>query len=686
MPKTYRSIDNADCYFPPILGNGEISLAVDCEGGLNYSADEYYQKDVLGFDGIVVRCGRRCNLNSRTKTSNLFSFGKIIFEEGTSLKEWEQTLIVEEGMVESKCEYEDDVKIFTKAFIHPKLNIFAINKVFNCSEEKEASYVFKLEDSKEGMDELINITGISKCDEEMRVGFKIYGMDVYTGEVRLYIDTPYTVEQIDKGVRLKFNVKDNNSVTFYYYLEDNLEEKNYFKTLDELKNIIDERKYSGLLAECVQNYKEYFEQGFVKTSDEKLNDIYKTALYDLKCYTTKYSIPVGLNNGYWGGRYFAFDEYYGYLGLITSNRADLAKRVPEFRLNVCLPMAIAFASDCHKNEDSVDMARFFWQTGEKSEVELAAIGVWLNHVFHMPLIGIGAFELYEYTNDIDFLERAYKMIRACSMFFTKSQIYKDGDKYYIGKCNDLERLGAAAENPFMTSCGTIKLLECCAKAAQILGIDDEYRQECEMLAAKLRESLPVENEMYVPLLNCDQKSIAVFAGKFPFDAIDARDTKLLKSWEDFEKNGQKYGNMYPMGNGISTWYACWKAEAYARAGMPEKAYDALGQAMNSIGVFNELFEINEENIHYRPWFSTANGIFLSAVNESLLQSTSESINILPGIPKNDMNIEFKLAVKGGAYALVKIENGELNEVNIVKDGIDVTSEYEIFLRGDKVKL
>lgn len=57
---------------------------------------------------------------------------------------------------------------------------------------------------------------------------------------------------------------------------------------------------------------------------------------------------------------------------------------------------------------------------------------------------------------------------------------KSGDKLIIGKCTDIERLGPAVENPFLTSCGAIYNFEIAARAADILGIDAEY-------AAKLRE-------------------------------------------------------------------------------------------------------------------------------------------------------------------------------------------------------
>ena len=191
--------------------------------------------------------------------------------------------------------------------------------------------------------------------------------------------------------------------------------------------------------------------------------------------------------------------------------------------------------------------------------------------------------------------------------------------------------------------------------------------------------------MYVPFLNCEQKSIAVFAGKFPFNVIEGDDEKLLRAWRDFEENGAKYGNMYAMGKSISPWYACWKAEGYTRARMPEEAYAALKQSYSSAGVFNEMFEINEEKVKKRPWFTTASGIFISTVNEMLVQSEGTRIDILPAFPLSD-DVSFKLSVKGGAVLEVKIEKGKLVFVKVMADSEDVTGKYQIYYRNEQIMM
>lgn len=673
---TYHSAENKEYYFPPLLSNGDISFAPDAEGMLGYTKKGYEEKHFIVFDGIVVRAARRSAVCTDLQ-ARLFPLGKFTFNSGSPLSEWSQTLEAEQGIFESDCKYSDGTQIHSVGFIHPDFNIYALRKSFEkVSDGKKFSYDITLSGYNDEIDKYMNILYTTRSDDVCRIGFKLYGMEVFCGEIRVFTDKQFDMSPIDNGIRLTFDVKDGEEVSFYYYVEDDADKVDFCKVLEQYEQKIRNDGFLTMLDECKCHYREFYDLGYVKTSDDSLNEIYKTALYNIKCSTTKYSVAVGLNNGAWDGRYFAFDEYTSFFGLLTSNRLQLAKRVPSYRLNNCLNSAIQRASDCHKNAETEDMARFHWECGEKDNFELSPDGNWLDHIFHIPLVGMGAFEYYEYSEDKDFLRSSYKMIRACAKFITKHMLYKDGDRLYIGKCTDLERLGSSAENPFMTACGAVRLLQYCSKAAKILGIDEEYAAECEIIAQKLTENLPVEDNRYVPILNCKQKSIAVFAGKFPFDVIESDDEKLINAWDDFENNGSAYGNMYPIGNKLSPWYACWKAIAYARAGRADKAYSALVQAYSSVGVFSELFEIKEDTYYIKPWFTTASGIFVAAVDEMLLQTDKNIIKIMPGIP-HSVDASFKLAAKGGITVEAEIKGGSLIKAAVFKGSYDVTEQFKI---------
>ena len=186
------------------------------------------------------------------------------------------------------------------------------------------------------------------------------------------------------------------------------------------------------------------------------------------------------------------------------------------------------------------------------------------------------------------------------------------------------------------------------------------------MGARLYEGLPHDGEKYVPHPGCEQKSIGVFGGLFPY-RIQREDNPLQRAAiEDYQKYEGTYGNMYAVGSGVSSWFAAWKGIAYARMHEPERAFACLRQAASSQGCFGELFEINEERAVFRPWFTTANGIFLATVHNMLLQSTPGSVDLLPGFAKEEGDVEFTLPAEGDLLVHARVQSGRLTELSFKK--------------------
>ena len=671
---TYSSKRSSPCYFPPLLGNGDLAFSIDCEGAVNAHATAFGNID--GYHQVIYRAGRRLGIHHDSEPGAILSFGKIWFDCGSAVVSFEQELIEKDGLIKSICEYENGMRVLTEAFIHPALPLYCVQKtLLSSSQPMNGEWRYQLCGYDERTEQAIVRATTSVKPDGGTVSFRMVGQDTYDGQICIQMDRPIEAEWKDGFLCLPFTLREGQSATMFLYLSDNLDGVDPFDANREIAEKISGSGFDCLLQENIESWKQYFDRGYVCTSDEKLNGIYSMALYHLRCYTTKWSIPVGINSRCWSGRFFAFDEYYSFLGLVGANQKALAKRVPVFRSDVCLPKAIR-----RQTFKSEEQARFTWETSEYGE-EISPNGFWYDHVFHMAVIALGAFEYYEYSRDRDFLEHCYRMIRACAKFYTLHMVYRDGDRVYIGKCTDLERMGPSVENAFMTSCGVIRTLEVTAKAAEILEIDTEYRKECLDLAKRLRQSLPVENEMYVPYLGCPQKSIAVFACKYPFNVLDDSDTRMLDAWKDFLENGAAYGNMYSAGSSISSWYAGWQAVAFARAHRGEQAYECLKKVYESMGVFNEMFEINEPQKRITPWFTTASGVFLSVVNDMLVESDGETVNILPACPLKD--VSFKLAVKGGIVLEVEIRDGVLIKAQIIEGS---SEKMKFLYKGELVKI
>ncbi len=673
----YQSKQNRKDYAPPLLGNGDIAFTADCEGAVVLHPE--IASRIQAHSGYIFRAGRRQSMSPlHPAPAPLLNFGSLKFDFHDSVTDFTQALHETDGYISSSCTYQSGNQIHSRYFVHPKFNLYAVEKQFEKA-VTDARFTLLL------TEELLRdaTPTITQNGNFVHVDLAVKAYEKYNARIVLYCDKAYALERTETEINLHFSAKNGETVCFYYLLEDDLYCDNPIGALNDWQARIKAEGFSNLLAEAKQNWNTYHRQGFVQTGNTLLDSAYRTAMYHLKCYTTRWSVPVGITDKCWHGKFFAFDEYYAYLALLESGKTDLAKRVPAFRASI-LDKATYRVTDYSKNPDTVQ-ARYPWQTGEHGE-ELSRRGFWEDHIFHMAVIALGAFEYYEHTEDIEFLKECYPMIKACAKFYTLSAVYKNPDgSMYVGKCTDLERLGASVENPFFTSCGIIKTLEVCAKASEILDTDADYRAECLKIKEALLASLPHDGEKYVPFKGCTQKSIAVCTGKYPFDVLSNDDPKLSAALYDFMQYETTYGNMYPLGKKMSIWYAAWKSLAFARMGNSKEAFRGIEQALQSVGVFTECFEINENDALYRPWFSTAAGVLCSAVNESLLQSDGKNIYLLPALPEHIKDVSFKLSAKGGATVEAVIQNNQIQKLDITFKQTATPKQFNIYLRGNLIK-
>ena len=94
-----------------------------------------------------------------------------------------------------------------------------------------------------------------------------------------------------------------------------------------------------------------------------------------------------------------------------------------------------------------------------------------------------------------------------------------------------------------------------------------------------------------------------------------------------------------------------------------------------------MFEINEPGILLRPWFTTAAGVYLSALQEMLLQSDGKSLFLLPAFPVQKEPVSFRLAAKGGAVVEATVVGEEITALRVeMRPGVAART-FAVYLRG-----
>jgi hypothetical protein len=435
--------------------------------------------------------------------------------------------------------------------------------------------------------------------------------------------------------------------------------------------------FDGLLASHRQAWGKYWDESFVHVPDAWLEKVYCTAQYHLRANATRWSFPVGIFNTHWAGRFFGWDEMFCYQALASSNHRAIAQRGPDFRF-AGLQTAVQRAG--HYAKPGVYGARYPWETLEDG-TEAAPPGFWMEHVFHMSNIALAAWQQYLYTQNLAYLKATgYPVIKECARFFLANMVYETPDGgMFIGKCTDLERLGPARLNPFMTSCGAICTLESASQAAGLLRADAAEAGTWKSAAAKLRQSLPHDGEKYIPYPGCKEPSIAALGGLLPYPVFDETNERQRNAVLHFVAKGRASGNMYPVGNSVCAWYAGWMAAALASLGETTEPVKLLSEAAEGAGCFAQLFEINEANVAMRPWFATASGNVVYALNQVLAQSRGDQILLARAVPEAWEEFAFKLACHGDLAVDVSVRNGRLAKLTLLPGVANVELQRTLVL-------
>ena len=670
-------------YVPPLVSNGSLCMLVDYLGG-------QAQRSTVNMTPTIFWAGRRYG----PPKDQLIPFGHFETEVSVDGKTcalpatWSQTLDTKSALVSCRNEYGNGLVVETSVFTPLACDLVVIKKRVSSKNPAVRSarltftYRFTPQGNSNQPPRRVVSTGAWNGHAQ-RVEFR-FQADAHRpcdGSVAVFSDKTVTAA-VDKQVaalssEIALDGDKPAEVTFYLLFADSLDGKDVAERVAKQQALVLQKGYDGMFAEHQKAWAMYWDESYVHVPDAKLETAYCTAQYHLRANATKWSFPVGVFNTHWAGRFFGWDEMFCYQALVSSNHRDIARRGPEFR-HAGLKTALYRAA--HYGKEGTFGARYPWETLEDT-TEAAPPGFWMEHVFHMSNIALAAWFQYLYTEDLKYLENTgYPVIKECARFFFANMVYEAPDGgMFIGKCTDLERLGPAKLNPFMTSCGAIYTLEAGFRAAVLLKADDAEAAAWKRTAAKLRASLPFEGDRYVPYSGCKDESVASLGGLFPYPVFDETNERQRNAVYHYLKNGRAFGNMYQMGSSVCAWYLGWMAAALAELGDRVEPAKMLGEAAAGAGCFGEMFEINEEKVRRCPWFSTASGNIVYALNQMLVQNREERILIAQGVPEGWKDYAFKLACHGDLAVEVEVKGGRLARLTLLPGDAERVQQRTLIL-------
>lgn len=655
-------------YVPPLLANGDVSLTLDYSCGMQNRV----------YDGIrpeIYRAGRRLSL----PTARLVGMGRvkpvlmIDGEKCTWPVSWTQDIDVRNAKVLIDGIYRHGVRVSSEAFVCEGMPVVCIRRVLSNEGSNDVHVVSGM--GLEASDNPRVIGEWRPCgDNEWNFDYRLFGQQLLNGSTRLMF-APGS-QGVEKGmdgrtrhVCESFDLKPSEQrvqASFVLFADDFESDKS--KVADKIavrrKAVLD-LGFDGLFSVHRKAWDKYYSESFVDIPDRRIKRMYDVAQYHLKCNATRWSFPVGIFPHHWQGRYFGFDEMYAHQGLASFGHLELARRCPEFRFST---LKTAKMRCGHYGPDKGCYgARWCWESIEDGLNECAPQGFWLDHIFQQGTIARTAWTQYLFTDDMEYLRSVgYPVIKECARFFLANWVYENPDgSAYIGKCTDLERLGPSRDRPFMTTCAAVYALRAAADAADSLGVDREEAVRFREAASRLINGLPVSDGRYVPYLGSKDASVAVLAGLYPFPVFESTNSLQANAAWHFIRHGRQSGNMYPFGKGTCPWYAAKMSISMSLLGGRSEPYKWLNEASLEQGLFGEMYEINEPGHRLTPWFATASGCAIEAVNTMMLANVDGELRIGAAVPSAWRDYAFRLPAYGGLIVECEMSSGKIRRVSVV---------------------
>ncbi len=418
------------------------------------------------------------------------------------------------------------------------------------------------------------------------------------------------------------------SITQYFYISDNRQGRLTTDPLDDALKL----GYDALRAEHLGFWQRYFAVSSVDIPDEQFQFFHDASMYHFKAMQSRTSggIPVNNLRRTWSSHVF-WDAYFIHRAMLEANHREEALEGCRF-----FERTLDHARRHARDEFGCDGLKWDWEITHDGRKAYGTLLHMKYQVHNNASYANMMMNYYEQTQDRVYLQEFYPILHGLAQFFMNCIVEQTERGYEIGYLVGVHESAVKVRNDGTNLSGAIAILRHCARAAELLGREDEFTRQCRVVADQLLKPMDAlyNGRFFKASDEQDKINMSSVAPIYPMNVIRPLDRRAISTADAYI---EQYGARV-LGDGTHQRSFPWSAGvigsilAWQRRG--DLAWQVLQGARPAICEFGGMTEVMENGEWNMQYFGTAQGSCCVALHQLLLQSPGDTLELFPALPSD----------------------------------------------------